>query len=199
VNSSLFVIDWENIQVSGRDPSGAFAFIGNAGAARVEGLELEVLAAPVRGLELTAGLSVLPKRELTEDQVNATVAAPGRAGDTLPRIPKWTADASVQYTKNLAALPAWSSWARLDWAYHGKSNTELRGPLVATNRVQRDYEITNLRFGATNDEHGIDLTLYVSNLFDVQGDVFLTSATATPTTKYTNRPRTIGLEVAKKF
>jgi outer membrane receptor protein involved in Fe transport len=199
VNSSVFVIDWENIQVSGRDPTGSFAFIGNAGAARIQGLELEALAAPVNGLQLTAGLSYIPKRELTEDQVNSTVAAPGRKGDKLPRIPEWTADASAMYTQGLSALPSWSSWARVDWAYHGKSNTELRGPLVATNRVQRDYEITNLRIGATNDENGLDLALYVSNVFDVQGDVFLTSATATPTTKYTNRPRTIGVEIAKKF
>jgi iron complex outermembrane recepter protein len=198
VNSSAFVIDWENIQVSGRDPTGAFAFIGNAGAAQVIGLEFETFVRPVRGLDLSAGFSYLPKRELTEDQVNATVAAPGRKGDKLPRIPEFTADFSVQYTQSLAALPDWAGWVRTDYAYHGKSNTELRVS-AATNRLQRDYEITNLRLGATNDAQGLDLALYVSNVFDVQGDVFLVAATATPTVKYTNRPRTIGLEIAKKF
>ncbi|MEP7246373.1 MAG: TonB-dependent receptor, partial [Gammaproteobacteria bacterium] len=186
INTGVFVIDWSNIQVSGRDPSGAFAFIGNAGAARVEGLEFEVFAAPVRGLDLSAGFSVLPKKELTEDQVNSTVAAPGRKGDNLPRIPKWTADFSAQYTHGLPAFPEWAGWARVDWAYHGKSNTELRGPLVATNRIQRDYEITNLRIGTSNQEKGLDVAFYVSNIFDVQGDVFLIAATATPTVKYTN-------------
>jgi outer membrane receptor protein involved in Fe transport len=198
VNSSLFMIDWENIQVSGRDPTGAFAFIGNAGSAEVLGWEFEAFARLLPGLDLSGGFSWLPKRELTEDQVNTTVAAPGRKGDELPRIPEFTADFSAQYTHDLPAIPAWAAWVRADYAYHGKSNTELR-TTAATNRLQRDYEITNLRFGATNDEQGLDLALFVSNVFDVQGDVFLVAATATPTLKYTNRPRTIGLEIAKRF
>ena len=59
---------------------------------------------PVRSLNLNAGLSWLPKRELTEDQVNATVEAPGRKGDNLPRIPEYTANFSVQY-ELAGALP----------------------------------------------------------------------------------------------
>ena len=49
----------------------------------------------------SAGFSWLPKRELTEDQVNATVQAPGRKGDNLPRIPEYTANFSVQYERSL--------------------------------------------------------------------------------------------------
>ena len=58
VNSSAFYIDWDNIQVSGRDPTGSFAFIGNAGAAEVQGLELETFFQPVRSLNLSAGLEL---------------------------------------------------------------------------------------------------------------------------------------------
>jgi hypothetical protein len=36
-------------------------------------------------------------------------------------------------------------------------------------------------------------------VFDIQGDVFLVGATATPTVKYTNLPRTIGVELTKSF
>jgi outer membrane receptor protein involved in Fe transport len=178
INSSAFVIDWSNIQVSGRDPSGAFAFIGNAGSARVEGLEFEVFSRPARGLDLSAGFSYLPKRELTEDQVNATVQAPGRKGDQLPRIPRWTGDFSVQYESGLEALPEWTAWVRADWSYHGKSATELR---------------------PTSSKSGLDVALFLNNAFDVRGDVFLVAATATPTVKYTNMPRTIGVELTKNF
>jgi outer membrane receptor protein involved in Fe transport len=198
INSSAFVIDWDNIQVSGRDPSGAFAFIGNAGAARVEGLEFEVFARPARGLDLSAGFSYLPKRELTEDQVNATVQAPGRKGDQLPRIPRWTGDFSVQYESGLEALPEWTAWVRADWSYHGKSATELR-PTAPTYRVQHSYDITNFRVGATSTRSGVDVALFLNNAFDVHGDVFLVAATATPTVKYTNQPRTIGIELTKNF
>jgi iron complex outermembrane receptor protein len=198
VNSSAFLIDWDNIQVSGRDPTGSFAFIGNAGAAEVQGLELETFFQPIRSLNLSAGVSWLPKRELTEDQVNATVAAPGRKGDNLPRIPEWTANFSVQYEHSLSALPNWSAWIRGDWAYHGKSHTELR-PTAATDRVQEDYDITNIRIGARKEDSGLDVALYVNNVFNIQGDVFLVGATATPTLKYTNMPRTIGVDLTKRF
>lgn len=198
INSSAFLIDWDNIQVSGRDPTGSFAFIGNAGAAQVIGLELETFYRPVRSLNISAGMSWLPKRELTEDQVNATVAAPGRKGDKLPRIPEFTGNVSVQYERSLEALPSWSAWVRGDWAYHGKSSTELR-PTASTNREQEAYDITNVRFGARNEETGLDLALYVDNVFDIEGDVYLVAATATPTLKYTNLPRTIGIELSKRF
>jgi iron complex outermembrane receptor protein len=95
-------------------------------------------------------------------------------------------------------LPEWSAWVRGDWAYHGESETELR-PTAATNRVQEDYDITNIRFGARSEEKGLDMALYVSNVFDIQGDVYLVAATATPTVKYTNLPRTIGIELSKRF
>ena len=39
----------------------------------------------------------------------------------------------------------------------------------------------------------------VGAVFDIQGDVFLVGATATPTVKYTNLPRTIGIELTKQF
>ncbi len=198
VNSSAFLIDWDNIQVSGRDPTGSFAFIGNAGAAEVQGLEIETFFQPVRSLNFSAGLSWLPKRELTENQVNATVQAPGRKGDNLPRIPEYTANFSVQYERSLEALPSWSAWVRGDWSYHGKSHTELR-PTAATDRIQEDYDITNIRLGARKDDSGLDVALYVNNVFDIQGDVFLVGATATPTVKYTNLPRTIGVELTKRF
>jgi outer membrane receptor protein involved in Fe transport len=198
INSSAFVIDWDNIQVSGRDPSGAFAFIGNAGAARVEGLEFEVFAHPGRGFDISGGFSFLPKRELTEDQVNATVQAPGRKGDQLPRIPRWTGDFSVQYERGLDALPEWTAWIRGDWSYHGKSATELR-PTAPTYRFQHSYDITNFRVGATSSKSGLDVALFLNNAFDVRVDVFLVAATATPTLKYTNTPRTIGIELTKNF
>lgn len=197
VNAAAYYIDWKDIQVSGRDPTGAFAFIGNAGSAKVEGMEIEVFAHPIQGLDLSGGVSWLPKRELTEDQVNDTVVAAGKAGDKLPRIPEVTADFSAQYTHDLGVAD-WSGFARVDWFYHGRSNTELRVASV-NNRLQHAYAITNMKVGATNEALDLDLTLFFDNVFDEAGDVYLSAGTATPTTKYTNLPRTIGVSVSKKF
>ena len=199
VNVNAFDIEWDNIQVSGRDPTGSFGFISNAGKARVTGLEFETLMRVVRGFDINAGFSFLPTRKLTQDEKNNVVVAPGKAGDKLPRIPEFTFDLGAQYTHSLAAVPDWAAWARVDYSYHGRSATDFRPDSVTTYRIQHAYDITNFRLGATNAGSGLDLALYINNAFDVAGEVYLNAATATPTAKYTNQPRTIGLEVTKKF
>ena len=196
-NAALYQIDWKNIQVSGRDPTGSFAFIGNAGAAKIQGAEAEVQARVAEGFDISGGFNWLPKRELTEDQISADIAAPGKKGDKIPRIPAFTATASAQYS---VALPVtgWTGLLRGDYSYKGKAGTELR-PTSATYRIQHAYSIVNLRAAANNFDNGVGIALFADNIFDKAGDVYISAATATPTTKYTNRPRTIGVELTKSF
>jgi len=143
-------------------------------------------------------LEYLPERQLTQNQVNAVVVAPGRKGDKLPRIPEFTGDLSAQYEHSLEALPDWSAFARADWAYHGRSATDFE-PSSSIYRIQHAYSITNFRVGASNERTGYDIALYLANAFDVHGDVYIVAATAQPTMKYTNQPRTIGFDVTKRF
>ena len=125
--------------------------------------------------------------------------APGRKGDHLPRIPELDRRRLGSVRARLEALPGWSAWVRGDWSYHGKSHTELRRPR-RPNRMQRGLRRSRTSVSARRkDESGLDVALYVNNVFDMQGDVFLIGATATPTMKYTNRPRTIGVELSKRF
>jgi len=194
-NLSAYRIDWSNIQVSGRDSTGTFAFIGNAGSARIEGMELELQARPARGLDLSGGFNWLPKRELTEDQKTTTFSATGLKGDKIPRIPELTATFSAQYTADLA-IGGWSGWLRGDYSYKGKAGTELR-PTASTYRTQEAYSIVNLRIGADKDD--LHFALFMDNVFDKAGDVYLVASTAAPTAKITNRPRTVGIEMTKNF
>ncbi len=195
LNVSAYRIDWDNLQVSGRDVTGAFGFIGNAGGARIEGMELELSARPSRSFEFTGGFNWLPKRELTEDQITTDFAAPGRKGDKIPRIPAFTANASAQYT--MPVSDSWSTYVRGDYSYKGASGTELR-PTIATYRKQEAFSIVNLRIGA-DSEDGLSFALYANNVFDVAGDVYLVASTGAPTSKITNTPRTFGVEVSKRF
>ena len=78
------------------------------------------------------------------------VVAPGQAGDKLPRIPEFTFDLGAQYTHQLAAVPDWAAFARVDYSYHGRSATDFRPTSVTTYRIQHAYDITNFRVGATN-------------------------------------------------
>ena len=95
-NNAAFFMLWENLQVDGDDPTGAFGFIGNAGEAEVMGFETEVIGR-FGNLDLTAAVTFLGKRELTEDQVSESVLAPGKAGDKIPQIPELTASFAAQY------------------------------------------------------------------------------------------------------
>lgn len=198
VNVAAFDIEWSNLQVEGTDPTGSFGFISNAGAARVTGLESDVYIHPLPGLDFTLGEEFLPVRQLTQNEVNSVVVAPGLAGDLLPRIPEVTANFSAQYQWKLAAAPDWAAFVRSDFAYHGRSATDFE-PTAADYRIQHAYSITNFRVGATNARSGLDVAMYLSNAFDVHGDVFIAASTATPTVKYTNMPRMLGIEVTQKF
>ncbi|MDA5194547.1 TonB-dependent receptor [Govanella unica] len=197
LNLSAFLIKWKDIQVSGRDPSGAFGFIGNAGAAEIRGLEAELQARPAEGFDITAGLSWLPKRELTKDQITDQVVAPGRAGDKLPFIPAFTANVAAQYSYDLAVAD-WSGFVRAEYAFHGKSNSELS---VASrhNRVQNSYDIVNARAGFMNTANDLDVTFYVENVFNSRGDVRVRAEDSLLTFKWTNTPRNFGIDVTKKF
>jgi outer membrane receptor protein involved in Fe transport len=196
-NVALYRIDWSNIQVAGRDPTGTFGFVGNAGSARFQGMEFELTARPLHGLDVSGGFNWLPEHELTEDQVSTTFAAPGKKGDKIPRVPTWTGTFSVQYTTPLPALEGWSGYVRGDYSYKGPSGTELR-PTTSTYRLQHGYSIVNLRIG-TDSDNGFGAAVYVNNLFDKAGDVFLSAAGGQPTAKITNQPRTVGITLSKQF
>jgi outer membrane receptor protein involved in Fe transport len=198
LNVAAFYIDWSDIQVAGSDPTGAFGFVGNAGSAEVQGLEVELNARPTEGLDLFGGISWLPKRELTEDQITDEVVAPGRKGDKLPYVPEFTANAMAQYTFPMAAGSDWDGFIRGEFAYHGKSNSELNTD-SRFNRKQRAYEIVNLRAGAYDTDDGLNITFYVENVFDKRGDVRVRTEDSLVTVKWTNTPRTIGMDISKSF
>ncbi len=196
VNASVYRIDWSNIQVTGRDPTGTFGFIGNAGDARFEGLELEVQARPTQRWSLSGGLNWLPKHELTEDQRSTTIVANGLAGDKIPRVPTLTANFSGQYTVPLN--DSWSAYVRGDYSFKGKAGTELR-PTLSTYRIQRSFSLVNVRVGADDEDSKLGIALFVNNLFDKRADVYVVAATAQPTYRILAQPRTIGITATKQF
>ncbi len=80
VNSSLYYINWSNIQVSDfTDDTNALTFIANAGKARVYGAEFEVEARITRDMTV-GGTLALVEAQLTQDQpsIKPTVRGPFR-------------------------------------------------------------------------------------------------------------------------
>jgi outer membrane receptor protein involved in Fe transport len=197
-NATVFFMEWDNLQVAGQDLTGAFGFIGNAGKAEVRGTELEMTAAFGEHWFLTGNVTYLDKKELTEDQISTEIVAPGLDGDELPRVPEWTAAFTAQYNWELP-VPDWSGALRLEGSYTDDSFTQLR-PTAQANRYQDSYSIFNFRANFRNEPFDLDVTLFVDNMFDKHGDVFIGGGTGgEPTSKVTNRPRTVGLQLTKGF
>jgi outer membrane receptor protein involved in Fe transport len=198
LNASIFSMEWENMQVAGQDLTGAFGFIGNAGKAEVQGLEVEFAAAVMDGFDVTAQFTYLDKHELTEDQISDVIVAPGKEGDLLPRVPEWLAAFTAQYSYQLP-IEGWDGAFRLEGSYTDDSFTQFN-PNAANYRYQDSYSIFNARASFHNDPMDLDLTLFVENIFDEQGDVFIGGGSGgEPTSKVTNRPLTVGVQVTKGF
>ena len=198
LNASVFFMEWDNLQVAGQDVTGAFGFIGNAGKAEINGIEVELAAAAGANFYFTGQVSYLSKHELTEDQVSDDIVAPGLKGDQLPRVPELTAAFTAQYNYQLP-IDNWDGSVRFEGSYTGDSYTELR-PTASANRYQDSYSLFNFRASFRSEPMDLSMTFFIENMFDERADIFIGGGSGgQPTSKITSRPRTIGVQVTKGF
>ena len=180
------------MQTSARTADGLYAFLTNAGKARIRGGELDVTLRPVQGLTLTAAGGYSDSK-LTEDQSNAAVlitASTGKKGDPIPFSPKWTASASATYNWPLNARL--NGLVRADYAYTGKTQSTFRktDPYYTS---YGNYSTVNLRIGVENEKWGA--YLFCQNLTDKVGNLSVTSGYGYTGLTYSILPRTVGLNV----
>lgn len=112
LNGAVFYYDYKDIQQSARDPVTALSVLTNAAAARTYGAEVEVVAAPVRGLNLRGYATYLNAKftsfPFSDIYVPATLngvpiggsvlVSPFDAdGKDLIRAPRYTFGASMNY------------------------------------------------------------------------------------------------------
>jgi outer membrane receptor protein involved in Fe transport len=197
LNVDVFQIDWDNIQVTGRTPNGAFSFITNAGAARVRGLEAELTARPFGRLSIMAN-AAYTDAELTEDQSNSLVTAAGLKGDRIPYVSKLTAGMGAQYEWPLKSQL--SGFARLDANHVGSSYSDFRPGATFTRRIE-NYELANLRLGVTSTDNRWGLYVFCNNLLNDTAIVRATSsAILTGRTQVNSAPpRSVGINVRTQF
>lgn len=97
--------------------------VTNAGAAEITGVEVDYIALILPELTVSGGLSYT-NAEFT-DFVNVITPGDSFNGFRLPKVPEWTANASVQYQTALQAFNG-TFVARLDWHYRGDLFSETR-------------------------------------------------------------------------
>ncbi|MFQ5634506.1 MAG: TonB-dependent receptor domain-containing protein, partial [Gammaproteobacteria bacterium] len=191
VNATVFLIDWDDIQVEPRDPVGNIPFTTNGGKAEVNGLEWSILGVPSDNLELVFSGTYFFDHELTADQPVLPGASAfviiGQDGDELPNVPEFQLYWAGTYETQVASRPL---AATLDITYRDDTNTEFRtnSPF---NIALDSFTVANA-FVSYEIADNISVGLYVKNLTDELAVYDGIGAVQDPQSLIANRPRTWG-------
>lgn len=193
VNLAAFWQEWDDFQFSRLDTSiSPITLTFNVGNAESNGVEGDFTALLADNWTLNGAFSYIYKSELTNDYSRNGVTVDAPAGTPLPRIPEWKWNLSTRYT--------WESdwYAQGAFVYTGDSfNTLFDGGTIANaRRTQEAYQVLNAGFGLDKEDWSAEL--YVRNLTDERGAVFINAVTFDPRVMI-NRPRTIGLVYRRNF
>lgn len=172
----------------------------NAAKATIKGTEFDFSITPVRGFSVT-GFGAYTDAKYDEYSAPAAfvpLLGANPVNNKFSYTPKWTLGAGARYAHDLggfAELVINANW------FHSSKVWYVERPLD-TNGTQKAYDTVNLKFDLNDIEgRGIDLGLFVRNLFDVTyaaaGGVVTPSITATSLVY--NEPRVIGVQLRMAF
>ncbi|GAA0294948.1 TonB-dependent receptor [Sphingomonas oligophenolica] len=190
LNGAGYYIDWKNLQVSLL--SNNINYTGNAGSARIYGMELEVAAKPLSWLDV-GGSMALSNAALTEDAptlVRTTGLIGAKDGDRLPASPRTQGAAYAQLNFSRKGDAA---YVRASGQYIGPSYTDFASQGIRFG----DYATLDLRAGIIHKN--VEISIFGRNLLDSDGarsaaPTFMVGPVlALPQVAYRIRPRTIGI------
>lgn len=96
-DTSVYYIDWKDLQLNEYNNLCGCTFLANGGGAKSEGIELSLQSQPATGLTI-AGWVTYNKAELTDDLPPGPSLAVGQSGATLPFAVRWSGNISVSQT-----------------------------------------------------------------------------------------------------
>ncbi len=186
LNAAAFFIDWKDVQTLKNLPNCGFYFTENVGRVHSKGIELEMVAMPVRGLTLTLN-GTYTDATLAKDVENLYAVD----GDRVPYTPKFAMSASLEYLHSITG--ALDGYFRFDLQHVGDRNTQFNQTLGI---AMPSYEIGNVHVGIQADKW--EVALFVKNIWDkraiVNGDNELGI-----TNLVIERPRTVGLTLRTHY
>jgi outer membrane receptor protein involved in Fe transport len=194
--ADVYFIKWDNIQVQETTADGAFVYQGNAGTAHSKGVEFEFTAHPIQYLSVSFAGSY-QDTYLTDGATPAQYALNptlGRTGDAIPNVPKFQLNLGLNYTAPLTG--SWQGVAAADVTYRDAENAYFASN--ATYNIDlAPYTLLNLRFGVINGPWTANL--FARNLTDKRAEVSAINSSQDPDALLTVRPRTIGVNLTRKF
>jgi iron complex outermembrane receptor protein len=191
----VYLIDWSNIQEQETTADGAFTYLGNAGHARVKGVEFELNVRPIEYLTVSLSGSY-QDAYLTEGATPAQYAANptlGLTGDSIPNVPKFQGYLSFSYQRPIAN--GWEGLAEADATYRGSVNSYFASN--SFNIPLDSYTLVGLRAGLIKGPWSI--TAFARNLNNERAQVSAINTTQDPHALLTVQPRTIGITATRKF
>ncbi len=178
LNATVFTESFKGFQATAYDSLTQSNTLTSAGELRSRGVELEALAAPARGLTLSANLAYT---DATFTDFPNAPCYPGEMlvsgsrchalgatfvqdlkGARLNNAPEWAYTLSASYTRPLGWHDL-NGFVDVNYAYRDKVNFSLNQD---PNTVQKGYGIASLNLGVQTPGQGLRLALYARNLFD---------------------------------
>jgi iron complex outermembrane receptor protein len=206
-SSSVFWINWNNIQGVIPLNSCAYSYTGNFGTAVSRGFDAQLQYEPIKGLEFSGAIA------MTDAHYTQTVTAPNdptvllvKNGDPLLYTPKWSGTAGVSYT--WPVRDGMDAYARADGQYTGNYfNTYSAGVNGYLPLIRDGQSITSvqLRGGIKSPSGAWDASAFVKNLTDNSTPLSVNSGTVPGTYGYTAlryismRPRTVGVAISYHY
>jgi outer membrane receptor protein involved in Fe transport len=193
--ADVYLIRWDNIQVLETTADGAFNYIGNAGNAKVKGVEFEIEAHPFRYFS-TSFAGSYQDAYLTQGATPAMFMANptlGLTGQDIPNVPKFQLDLGLNYTQPIAGQ--WAGTVAADIVYRDAENSYFQSNIY--NLPLAPYTLVNLRAGVSNGPWTV--TAFARNLTDKIAQVSAISSIQDRESLLTVRPRTVGVTVTRKF
>ena len=166
INAAAFTTDYDDLQLNiqiGTSPT-----IDNAGDARIRGMELEIVAAPLEGLTLNASVGYINAEFLRLDTSALVNSAPIPGiqagifiGAPLPKTPKWKFNVSPRYE---TGLPSGGKVVLIaDWTH----SSELWNDIARTLATRRPaHDLVNAAVSFSPAKESWSVTLGGTNLTD---------------------------------
>jgi iron complex outermembrane receptor protein len=187
LNAAMFYSKAKDLQVIRRDPITMLPDFRNAAKATIQGLEVELLARPLQGLDIMASFGLLDTE--FDDNKNIEENA-DYTGNEVPLSPAYTASLVAHYRS------PWGIFVRGEAAWTGDTYYD-----EANTHEQEAYCIANGKIGYEK-EH-FDIYFFVNNIFDKEYWTFLYGTVmgmaATEEIGSIGPPRTLGVMATVRF
>lgn len=194
LNIALYRVNWYDTQISGDFFNGSFSGVLNCSGlcARSQGVEFDLTARPVHGLELTASGTVF-KAKWLKDQ--PAISGSPVAGTQFANTPTFTLNGSAAYTWELGGDN--SIELRVDAQHRGKYAYMDYRPQYNL-MAPEAFTLVNAAITLAHQD-AWSAALFARNLFDERAQINSIADSVTPYQTLIAQPRTVGVQFGVKF